>query len=108
MPCDAEVLELAREVRDLVGVVAAGARQHRRTAAGLLEHELHDAQVLLVRERGLSPVVPQGTRKCTPPSICRRARRRTAASSSAPSRVNGVTSAVPTPVQGCLMVGLPR
>ena len=48
---------------------------------------------------GLSPVVPHGTRKCTPPSICRCASRRTARSSIDPSRANGVTSAVPQPVQ---------
>ena len=33
-----------------------------------------------------------------PASICRRPSRRTAASSSSPPRVNGETSAVPTPV----------
>ena len=60
----------------------------------------HDADALVVASAsGLSPVVPHGTRKWMPASICRRARRLTAASSSAPSRVNGVTSAVPHPVQ---------
>src|SRR5262249_50306964 len=47
---------------------------------------------------GLSPVVPQGTRKLMPASICRRTRRRSVVSSNARSRVNGVTKAVPHPV----------
>src|SRR5436190_11294130 len=53
---------------------------------------------------GFSPVVPHGQRKWTPASICRRASRRTAASSRSPLRVNGVTSAVPTPVNDLLIV----
>jgi hypothetical protein len=47
---------------------------------------------------GLSPVVPQGTRKSMPASIWRRPSRRTLVSSKSPDLVNGVTSAVPTPV----------
>ena len=41
-----------------------------------------------------------------PASIWRRPSRRTAASSSSPVRVNGVTSAVPTPVNGVRIVHL--
>src|ERR1017187_8118539 len=52
---------------------------------------------------GFSPVVPHGTRKWTPASICRRPRRRTAASSRSPLFVNGVTNAVPTPVH-CVLI----
>ena len=48
----AEILELTGKVRDLLGVVAAGARQHGRPPAGLLEHQFHHARVLLVREGG--------------------------------------------------------
>src|SRR5580765_8180479 len=55
---------------------------------------------------GLSPVVPTGTRKWVPASICRRPRRRTAASSTLPLRVNGVTNAVPHPVNGVLILAL--
>src|SRR5437667_248194 len=55
---------------------------------------------------GFSPVVPHGQRKWMPASICRRPSRRTAPSSSAPLRVNGVTSAVPTPVNGVLIGSL--
>src|SRR5215467_7757157 len=47
---------------------------------------------------GLSPVVPQGTRKLMPAWICRRTRRRSVASSRERSRWNGVTNAVPHPV----------
>src|SRR5215471_18237301 len=46
---------------------------------------------------GLSPVVPQGTRKSMPLRIWRCTRRRIAASSSERSRRKGVTSAVPHP-----------
>src|SRR5437773_1969930 len=45
----------------------------------------------------LSPVVPQGTSTSIPPSTCRFTSRRSAASSSAPSLVNGVTRATPAP-----------
>src|SRR5580698_294645 len=47
---------------------------------------------------GLSPVVPQGTRKLIPAPIWRCTSRRSAFSSSERSRRNGVTSAVPHPV----------
>src|SRR3984885_9817619 len=47
---------------------------------------------------GLSPVVPQGTRKLIPAPIWRCTSRRSAFSSSERSRQNGVTSAVPHPV----------
>src|SRR5262245_14975650 len=55
---------------------------------------------------GLSPVVPTGTRKWMPASTCRRPSRRTAASSRLPVLVNGVTRAVPQPVNGVLMFDL--
>src|SRR5437588_7491819 len=45
----------------------------------------------------LSPVVPQGTSKRTPPSICRSTRARMRSSSIAPSDLNGVTKAVAHP-----------
>ena len=51
-----------------------------------------------------SPVVPQGTRTSIPPSTWRRTRRRSAASSRSPLRVNGVTSAVPAPANDTGMV----
>ena len=35
----------------LLGVVAAGAGQDGHASAGLVEHQFHDAQVLLARER---------------------------------------------------------
>src|SRR5213075_368299 len=44
-----------------------------------------------------SPVEPHGTRKWIPCSICQSTSCRSAPSSSAPSLVNGVTSAVPHP-----------
>src|SRR6266849_2346016 len=47
---------------------------------------------------GLSPVVPQGTRKSMPASICRLIKVRSVASSNDPSPRKGVTSAVPVPV----------
>src|SRR5271156_674399 len=47
---------------------------------------------------GLSPVVPQGTRKLMPAPICRCTNRRSAFSSSERSWRNGVTIAVPHPV----------
>src|SRR5271169_2502644 len=47
---------------------------------------------------GLSPVVPHGTRKSIPASIWRLISARSVDSSSEPSRQNGVTSAVPVPV----------
>src|SRR5665213_2499927 len=43
-----------------------------------------------------SPVVPAGTRPCTPPAICRSTRRINASSSTAPS-ANGVIKAGRTP-----------
>src|SRR5208337_5607775 len=46
---------------------------------------------------GVSPVVPQGTRKSIPDSICQATSERSAFSSSDPSARNGVTSAVPHP-----------
>ena len=48
---------------------------------------------------GFSPVVPHGTRKWMPASICRRAEPAHGPLVELPDRVNGVTSAVPTPVQ---------
>src|SRR6266478_2913848 len=53
---------------------------------------------------GLSPVVPQGTRKSTPASICRLIKTRRAGSSREPSRRKGVTSAVPVPVNMMLLL----
>src|SRR3954471_18590239 len=46
---------------------------------------------------GVSPVVPQGTRKSIFDSICHSTRERNAGSSIEPSFLNGVTSAVPQP-----------
>ena len=45
-----------------------------------------------------SPVVPSSTSASMPASSCRAMSRRSADSSSTPSRVNGVTSAVAQPV----------
>src|SRR5215467_13842355 len=53
---------------------------------------------------GFSPVVPSGTRKWIPLSIWRRPSLRTACSSSSPLFVNGVTSAVPAPVNAVLII----
>ena len=55
---------------------------------------------------GLSPVVPHGTRKSIPASICRFTSARSVGSSNEPSRRNGVTSAVPVPVNMCLLLHL--
>ena len=65
---------------------------------GLFERDLDHAQMLRAVERRDSPVVPQGTRKSIPASICRRTNFRSAASSSDPSLRKGVTNAVPQPV----------
>src|SRR5262249_3014387 len=46
---------------------------------------------------GLSPVVPTGTRPLVPSAICQATSARKAFSSSAPSLLNGVTSAVNDP-----------
>ena len=54
-------------------VVAAGARQHRHPAGRFVDENLDDPDALRVRQwSGISPVVPQGTRKWMPASICRR------------------------------------
>src|SRR5947207_13978517 len=47
---------------------------------------------------GFSPVVPHGTRKLIPSPICQSTSFASASSSSAPSVLNGVTSAVPAPL----------
>src|SRR5882724_473027 len=53
----------------------------------------------------LSPVVPQGTNKRTPPVICLSTSARNRSSSIAPSALNGVTSAVAQPrIQSILIV----
>src|SRR5262245_526201 len=52
----------------------------------------------------LSPVVPHGTSTSIFPSTCRRTSRRRAASSSAPSFLNGVTSATPAPAKDRLIL----
>ena len=83
------------------GVVAAGAGQHRhRGRPRPRRRARRRGGVSRASSVGLSPVVPQGTRKCIPASTWRRARRVIAGSSRAPSLVNGVTSAVPQPVKG--------
>src|ERR1019366_2852391 len=46
---------------------------------------------------GFSPVVPQGRRKSMPASTCQRTSCRSAISSTLPSRLKGVTRAVPHP-----------
>jgi hypothetical protein len=57
---------------------------------------------------GVSPVVPHGTTKCTPPATCRSIVFRSAGSSISPDAVNGVTSAVPTPDQSrCIVYARP-
>src|SRR5262249_9847569 len=56
---------------------------------------------------GVSPVVPQGTRKSIPDATCHSTRDRNAASSTAPSFLNGVTSAVPHP-RSCIRKGYRR
>src|SRR5579875_3673623 len=53
---------------------------------------------------GLSPVVPQGTKKLMPASTWRRTSRRSASSSNEKSGRNGVTSAVPHPVNICRLL----
>src|SRR5262245_44482518 len=55
----------------------------------------------------LSPVVPQGTRTSIPSATCRATSRRRAASSRAPSSVNGVTSATPAPANDLVMFASP-
>src|SRR5262249_39178295 len=55
----------------------------------------------------LSPVVPQGTSTSIPSSTCRATSRRRAASSRAPSSVNGVTSATPAPANDLVMFASP-
>src|SRR5216684_3001904 len=56
---------------------------------------------------GLSPVVPHGTRKSMPASTCRLTKACSVASSSAPSPRNGVTSAVPVPVNMVFLLFYP-
>ena len=51
-----------------------------------------------------SPVLPQGTRKWMPSSICQSMRARNALSSSVLFELNGVTIAVPHPDNGCPFV----
>src|SRR5258707_13508142 len=53
---------------------------------------------------GLSPVVPQGTRKLIPPAICLRISFRRDCSSSDRSFWNGVTMAVPHPLNSSNML----
>src|SRR5689334_12934860 len=57
---------------------------------------------------GLSPVVPQGTRKLMPASIWRRTRERSVGSSREKSFLNGVTNAVPHPVNMYHLLNLTR
>src|ERR1700733_5424136 len=52
---------------------------------------------------GVSPVVPQGTRKSIPDSTCHATRLRSAASSTEPSWWKGVTKAVPQP-RNCMTI----
>ena len=86
-------------------VVSAGTGQDRHAAVGFVHEDLDDPHTRSAGVSvGFSPVVPIGTRKCTPASICRRPSRRTAASSRLPLLVNGVTSAVPHPVNGVLIL----
>ena len=98
----AQLLQLARQFDHLARVVAARAGQHRHLAAWLLRRVISTTRRCSARVSvGLSPVVPQGTRKLMPASICRRTSLRSVASSSDRSRRNGVTSAVPHPVNMC-------
>ena len=70
--------------------------------------KLRVCELVVEESNGAVPVVPHGTRKCTPASIWRRARRFTAGSSTVPSLRNGVINAVPTPVKRVRMVSSPK
>ena len=99
---DAEAFELARQLDDFARVVAAGAGQHGTSCPAASSTVISTTRRCSARVSvGLSPVVPQGTRKSMPASIWRRTRSRSVASSSDRSRRNGVTSAVPHPVNMC-------
>ena len=74
---DAHVLQFLRQLDHFGGVVAARAGQHRNLALGFFERDLDHAQMFArASASGLSPVVPQGTRKLMPASIWRCTRRR--------------------------------
>jgi len=65
----APVLQFCGERSDFGGVVATRSSEDGHFALGDFEGDLDDAKMLGVSERGLSPVVPQGTRKLMPASI---------------------------------------
>ena len=66
-----------RQLDDFVRVVPAGAGQHRRLCRAASSSVISTTRRCSARVSvGLSPVVPQGTRKLMPASICRRTRRR--------------------------------
>src|SRR5262249_22278384 len=46
-----DALEIARQLDHFPGVVSAGSGEHRHTAVRFLDHELHDPQLVAMRER---------------------------------------------------------
>ena len=103
-PSAPALLHLGRGVNHFLRVVAAGAGEDRHAAVGFVDEDLDDPQRARRRVSvGLSPVVPHGHEEMDAGVDLPAASRRTAASSSSPLLVNGVTSAVPTPVNGVLI-----
>src|ERR1019366_8755022 len=94
----AQGFDLARQLDDLVSVVPAGADQHGDFALGFFQRDLHHAQMVRAAERRALPGGAHGTRKLMPAAIWRRTNPRRVDSSKDRSWRNGVTRAVPHPV----------
>ena len=96
-------------VDHLPRVVAAGAGQHRHAGRSASSTTISTiAQPLGVASAsGSRRSCRTGTRKWMPASICRRAEPPHRRFVELAARVNGVTSAVPTPVNGVLICVLP-
>ena len=89
-------------------VVAAGAGEHRHLALGLFERDLDDAQMLGARERRALAGGAAGHQEIDARVDLPAHQRRSVASSSDRSCRNGVTSAVPHPVNMYHLLSLPN
>ena len=93
-------------MNDLRRVVAAGAGEHRHAPPGLLDEELHDPHALGVGQRGVLARRAARHEKMNAGVDLPTAETAHGCLVEFPERVNGVTTAVPTPVQLILITPL--
>ena len=105
-PVGADALHVARQLDHFPRVVSAGAGQHGHLALGFLDDQLHHAQLVAMRQRRRLARRPARRQKVDASVDLPASQTLDRGLIERAVTVNGVMSAVPTPVNGVRMVDL--